>query len=100
MTNIVELVSFKLADNVQEEDFLKAVGDTTKFLQSQPGFQRRSLSVNDDGVWTDHVEWASLQEAQAAAAIFPKQEHLMPFMMSIDPASMVMAHNVQKHLSS
>jgi hypothetical protein len=91
--NVIEIVIFKLAPDSSEADFLKAVETTNVFLSKQPGFLARRLSRGDDGSYIDHVEWASLAEAKAAAEGSMNQPQLMPFLNMIDPASMTMLHN-------
>jgi hypothetical protein len=41
-----------------------------QWVEQQPGFLRRTLVEAADGVWIDHVEWSSAEEAHQAAARF------------------------------
>ena len=89
---VAEIVTFRLAAGVGDATFLEAARATGPLLAAEPGFLSRRLSKGDDGAWTDHVAWTSLAEAQAAAARVMKAPAAAPFLMAIDPASIVMRH--------
>lgn len=95
---VIETVTFKLADAVSADRFLEYAQPTNEFLKSAPGFVRRSLSVGDDGVWTDHIQWASREQAMAAAEQLMKFEAAAPFMAAIVEDSVVMRHDSAKLL--
>ena len=80
-----EIVEFRLAEGVTDEQFLVSARSSTVFLCSTVAFVRRSLSQDETGLWTDYVEWTSKEEAQAAAEAAMQREDIMPFMMAIDP---------------
>ena len=84
---VIEIVQFRLAEGVSDADFKAAAASTMPFLCGTDGFIRRTLSRGDDGLWIDHVEWADVNIAQAAAAAAMENETMLPFMMAIDPAS-------------
>ena len=89
---VAEIVTFRLAAGVGETSFLEAARATGPLLAAEPGFLSRRLSKGADGAWTDHVAWTSLAEAKAAAARVMEAPGAAPFLMAIDPASIVMRH--------
>lgn len=89
---VIEIVQFRLAEGVNREDFVAAATDTMPALCATDGFIGRILSEGEDGSWTDHVGWTSLDAAQAAMAGAMENAALAPFIMSIDPDSMVLSH--------
>jgi hypothetical protein len=89
---VAEVVTFRLAAGAGEASFLDAARATGPLLAAEPGFVSRRLSKGADGTWTDHVVWTSLAEAEAAAARIMEAPAATPFLMSIDPGSIVMRH--------
>ena len=89
---VIEIVQFRLAEGVNREDFVAAATDTMPALCATGGFIGRILSEGEDGSWTDHVRWTSLDVAQAAMAGAMENAALAPFIMSIDPDSMVLSY--------
>lgn len=93
MTGIIEIVHFRLAPGFSEEEFLVEAEKVSQVLKSRPGFVRRCLSMSDDGVWIDHVEWTDMEAARAAADAFMKATSLEAFIAAIDAPSATMGHN-------
>ena len=91
---IIEIVTFKLADGVSEAAFLETVPASNDYIKTCPGFLARRLSKSADGTWYDHLEWASLEAAYAAARGFETEPRLAPFVQAIDFTSTKMHHNV------
>ena len=89
---VAEIVTFRLAAGVSEGEFLSAVRATEGFVEAAPGFVSRRLSRGEDGTWTDHVEWASMDQAMAAAEALMADPTALPFLMAIDPDSIAMRH--------
>jgi hypothetical protein len=89
---VAEIVTFRLAPGVAEPVFLDAARATGALLSGEPGFVSRRLSKGADGTWTDHVTWTSLADAETAAARIMAAPGAQPFLMAIDPASIVMRH--------
>ena len=89
---VLEVVTFRLMPGVSGAEFLAAAQATKPALTGQPGFVRRHLLHDADGVWTDLVEWQSLTQAQAAAERVMQLPEFRPFLAAIDPASIAMAH--------
>ena len=92
-TAIAEIVTFRLAPGTAEAPFLAAAAATQAWLAGAPGFLSRRLSRGDDGIWTDHVAWASRSAARAAARAFPTEPRAQAFMACIDPDSIAMRHD-------
>jgi hypothetical protein len=89
---VAEIVTFRLAAGVSEAAFLAAAWGTEDFVSRAPGFRGRRLSRAGDGAWTDHVVWASMAEAKAAAETLMADPAAMPFLRAIDPDSIAMRH--------
>lgn len=93
MKSIVEIVCFKLADNATSEKLIAASEQSQKFVSTQPGFEYRSLSFdNDSNTWTDVVYWDSIENAKKAGEQFVACPDCQPLMALIDPASVIMQH--------
>jgi hypothetical protein len=89
---VAEIVTFRLISGTTGPAFLAAARATGPLLAAEPGFLSRHLSQGADGTWTDHVTWASLPEAEAAASRIMSAPEAQPFLAAIDPASIVMRH--------
>lgn len=89
---IAEIVTFKLATGISDEDFAKAGEAATAFIRSQKGFVSRRLSRGKDGTYTDHVVWDTLADAESAMEASMKEASLASFMQSIDPHTIKLDH--------
>lgn len=89
---VLEIVNFRLTPGTPDAAFLDAAQATAQPLRAQPGFQRRILIRAADGTWADHVHWASLPQAMAAAEALMADPAFGPFMALIDAASVTMRH--------
>ncbi|MFN8829418.1 MAG: antibiotic biosynthesis monooxygenase family protein [Labrys sp. (in: a-proteobacteria)] len=90
---VVEITRFRLVAGAEETALIAASAAVDGFLRTRPGFLARRLSAGEDHTYVDHVEWASLATATAAAEIAMTLPALAPFMALIDPASLSMEHN-------
>lgn len=88
----IETVTFKLKDGVTREAFAMSAQAITDFARKQEGFVSRRLSCSDDGLWIEHIEWETLEAAQAAATQIGKQPTLESCMKAIDGPSVVLHH--------
>ncbi|MEQ9586781.1 MAG: hypothetical protein RJS97_02245 [Parvibaculaceae bacterium] len=88
----IETVTFKLNEGVTREAFAEAAQAITDFAQKQEGFVSRRLSCSDDGLWIEHVEWETLEAAQAASAQIGMEPTLEACMKAIDGPSVVLHH--------
>ncbi|HEV7228304.1 hypothetical protein [Brevundimonas sp.] len=91
--HVIETVTFRVLDGVERDAFLQAAHDATAFMKDCPGFLRRRLSCADDGTWTEHVEWASVSDAEAAAARIGQDERARDFVRAIDGSSVKLGHS-------
>ena len=89
---VAEIVRFRLKDGVDSAGFVADAKGTKGFMDRIGGCLSRQLSCGDDGIWTDHVIWASMDQAQTAQAAAMKEPSFAPFMTHIDPTSVEMRH--------
>lgn len=90
---VIETVIFKLIDAADSAAFLEAAHAVTAYAQSCPGFVARRLSQAEDGRWIEHIEWADMTSAKAAAAGIGRAPGAAPFLRAIDGPSVVMLHS-------
>ena len=91
--HVIETVHFRLGKEITREQFEATIEASSAFVRSQPGFIRRNLSCTEDGLWIEHIEWASMEEALAAADTIGKTESVKPFVSCIDGHSIAMHHS-------
>ncbi len=96
-TRVMEIVSFRLNDGVDAEEFRKAAEAIDTLLQGRGTATARTLVVDDDGLWTDIVEWSTMEEAKSAAEELVKDPLFGPFGAMIDGASVQMRHAPVQH---
>ena len=89
---IIESVKFRLEDGVTREEFLATVPGSTAFMQDAPCWVARRLSCGEDGTWIEHVEWESLESAEAAADRIMSDERTAAFLRCIHGPSIEMHH--------
>jgi len=89
---VIELVLLKTKSGLSDDAFLSTVAATTEFLKSCKGFICRRLAKGEEGQWLDYLEWASMDDALAAAKAFNTSGTTKAFNESIDPASVIMRH--------
>ena len=89
---IAEIVTFRLTGGTDPRAFAEAAHAMEPFLQTTGGFLARSLSVDDNGAWTDHILWATAGHAARAAARISTIAAANPFMAMIDGPSVQMRH--------
>ncbi len=88
----LELVTFTLNDGVSDMDFEHANEALNEWVKKQPGFEYRALAKNENGIWTDTVFWADLEQAKAAQKAFGDEPALMPLMQMINGESVNVSH--------
>jgi len=91
--HVIETVTFKLNEGVEPAAFVAAAKGMGDWIQAQPGFVRRRLSCAEDGTWVEHVEWADMDAAMAAAALIGKEPSNASFLQAIDGPSVKMMHS-------
>jgi len=89
---VAEVVTFRLIEGTDPAAFVAAADDMGPFLRNTGAMIKRTLSVDDTGLWTDHITWTSLEAAKAAAAQMFEQPAAQPFMAMISPEGMDMRH--------
>ena len=89
---VMEIVRFRLHAGITDTAFLTAAEQTRGMVAAQPGFVRRSLLRDPDGVWTDMIVWQSLQWAKAAADIVMADASFAAFGAAIDMSTLRMNH--------
>ncbi|MEL7100446.1 MAG: hypothetical protein AAGM84_16600 [Pseudomonadota bacterium] len=91
-SHVAEIVTFRVTDGTSASQVAQAAASMQPFLKAQGGMIRRSLSVDADGLWTDHIIWTSMEAAQTAAASVMEAPEVVPFMSLIVPESVAMRH--------
>lgn len=89
---VLEIVTFRLIDGADRHAFLDAARGTATLLRERGALTRRFLTVDGDGLWTDVVEWTSMEAALTAAAEVMEHPGFGPFMAMIDPETVTMRH--------
>jgi hypothetical protein len=85
---MIEIMSFRLAPDVDEAAFLAADRLVqSDFAYHQPGLLRRTTACGADGAWIVIDVWRSESDADAAAARWGQEESTSTFMSFLDPAS-------------
>jgi hypothetical protein len=68
-----EFVTFSLKDGVSDDAFVQAAKAISPYLRKSGNVVSRSLSRDDDGLWTDHIVWVSMKSAEETAAAVMQQ---------------------------
>ncbi len=96
-TRVMEIVSFRLNEGVDAEEFRQAAKAIDSLLHGRGTATARTLVVDDDGLWTDIVEWSTMEEAKSAAEELVKDPLFAPLGAMIDGASVQMRHAPVQH---
>ena len=91
--HVIEVVTFKLIEGADVNEFMATIPATNTFIKSCKGFVRRCLSRNEDGTWLEHVEWESMEAAIAAGKAFIEDECCAAMMPFFDQGSIKSSHN-------
>jgi len=83
-----EFVTFRLKDGISNADFVQAASAIGAYLRNSGNVISRSLSRDDDGLWTDHIVWISMSSAKATATEVMQQPAFGKMADMIDPDSM------------
>ena len=89
---IAEIVTFRLKEGTNADDFTMAAGQMTAFLRSTGALVSRSLSTDDAGLCADHLLWTTEAKAKQAAKAMFERPAAVPFMEMIDTTDMSMRH--------
>ncbi|UWR23714.1 hypothetical protein [Sulfitobacter sp. S190] len=91
-TPVAEVVTFRLVPGTAPEAFVRAAGALQPVLEETQAVLSRSLSVDADGLWTDHITWTSLAVAKATANAVMVDPRAAPMMQMIDAQGMQLRH--------
>lgn len=94
---VMEIVSFRLHDTVAPADFETAARAIDALLQKRGTATSRTLVRDEDGLWTDIVQWTSMAEAHSAAEELTKDPAFAPMGAMIDPSTIHMRHAPIRH---
>jgi hypothetical protein len=89
---VAEIVTFQIADGADPEAFIAAAKGMTPFLDATGAVLSRTLSVDEAGLWTDHIVWTSMASAKSAAEEMMQQPEAAPFMSLIVADTVAMRH--------
>ena len=90
---VIEMVTYKLNDGVSKETFVDAARAMNTWIESRPGFLQRRLSCSEDGTWIEHIHWADMASAKAAAAEIGSDPANAAALSSIDGPSVKISHS-------
>jgi len=92
MESVVELVSFKLKEEVSEQRFLAASDEMNNdFLSLQKGYIDRKLVKKED-TWADIVLWETMEDAMRAANVASQNFIAGAYFECIERSSCEMKH--------
>ena len=97
MTAVAEIVTFRLASAVSPEEFRAKAAGIDPHLVETGAMIRRCLSCDADGLWTDHIEWISMEAAEAAAKEVLALPPAAPMLSAINPETVTMRHAPIQH---
>jgi len=92
MSNIIELVSYKLKSGISKEQLANTHTDVNLFLSQQPGFLYRSCSEDDSGLIYDIVYWQDIDCAKSSGEAFMNHPAGQALITLCDEASVNMHH--------
>ena len=90
----LEVVAGKLKLGVSIEDHRKADGAVAAMIAKQAGFISRETGAGPDGEWFTIVHWATLKDAENAAAVFMQSAEGKVSMTMTDPSSILFKHYI------
>ncbi len=90
---VLEIVTFSLAKDVSEADFMVAAEASNGALIVMPGFLNRRLAKAEDGTWIDVAEWRDEPSAKVAGRLFHKLSQAEVFCSMIDMSSVRLSHH-------
>ena len=94
---IAEIVTFRLAAGTAPADFVTAARALDPMLRATGHVLHRTLSADEDGTWTDHILWTSLDVAKKTAEQIMSDPVAAPMMQMIDPNNVQMRHAAVHH---
>jgi heme-degrading monooxygenase HmoA len=91
---VFEVVAGKLKEGGDMEAQRKADKAVEALVSKLPGFISRETAAGDGGEWFVIVRWASLKDAENAAAVFMRSEEAKASML--DPNSILFKHYIKE----
>lgn len=92
MTQVAEIVTFRLMPGTDPIAFTKAAAAMTPFFDRIGGVIARTLSCDANGLWTDHILWHDIDAATHAAKSAANAPEAANFMPMIDPSTTELRH--------
>ena len=89
---VAEIVTYRLNNGVSQSEHVEAAKATRAFLIETGAVITRTLSVDETGLWTDHIIWTSLDAAKAAEAQAIQRPEFGQFFSGMDEASVSLRH--------
>ncbi len=89
---VAEIVTYRLKDGVDPQAHKKAAHGTIAFLTETGAVISRTLSVDETGLWTDHILWTSRAAAKKAEAQAMQRPEFGVFFSGMDESSVTMRH--------
>jgi hypothetical protein len=87
---VIEVVTFRLAPGLSEEEFLDADGRAqSEFFYTQRGLVRRTTARGADGDWVALMLWGSSDDADASAEASRHHATASRWAMCLEPSSVV-----------
>ena len=85
---VVEIVSWKAAPNVTDQQMIDAVQAMVPDLEKLPGFRYQSLSKDDEGLWMDIYYWDTKEDAHQSNDLMANKQSLQDLIPLIDMSSL------------
>ncbi|WP_298841960.1 hypothetical protein [uncultured Roseobacter sp.] len=89
---VAEIVTYRVKQGVSTDALLDAARATEPFLASTGAVLSRSLSRDDDGLWTDYILWTSLEAAKATEAKAMERSEFQTFFAMMEEESTQLRH--------
>ncbi len=89
---VAEIVTFRLVAGTKPADFVTAARAIEPMLRATGHVLSRTLSGGEDGVWTDHITWTTMEAAKSTAEAMMADPVAAPMMQMIDPEHVQMRH--------
>lgn len=86
---VAEIVTFRLVQGSNPATFITNAQALEPFLRGTGALVHRTLSVDDTGLWTDHIVWTDQGAAQIASNQMFERPESKPFLAMIADKDMV-----------
>ncbi|MCV6585537.1 MAG: hypothetical protein OIF47_08375 [Marinibacterium sp.] len=96
---VAEIVTFRLRPGADAGALVTAAQGTQAFLAASGAVLARSLSQDEDGLWTDHILWRSMAAAKETEAEAMTRPEFGAFFALMDDSSVSLRH-APVHLQS